>query len=361
MELVKSTYKKGDCIYLLKDLTGIIKEVTVDEKERLIAQGVSYSEMISKEHPLSKEINDIFLKSVNDNAKNLAKLVGIITEETYRQYGENMIIVSLARAGSPVGVLMKRYAMYKYGKDIPHYSISIIRGKGIDENALNYIREKHPNGNMAFVDGWTGKGSITFELRKAIAEYNKKHNTNINDGLIVLADPACKSKIFGTREDICIPNACLNSTVSGLVSRTIHNPDLIGEKDFHGAKYFADLKDDDFSNEFIDIIEKEFTSEDKHMEAAVPLEEYVDSQLKYVMKNYDETDPTRIKLSIGESSRALLRRKPKVLIVGDRTNPHLAFVLHLATVKGIPIVEDPQIGYECVSVLEPKEKIACTQ
>lgn len=360
MELVKTTYKPDDCVFLLKDLTDVIKEVTVEEKERLIAQGVNYSEMISKEHPLSKEINDIFLNSVNANAKALAKLVGIITETAYKEYGENMVIVSLARAGSPVGVLMKRYAMYKYKKDIPHYSISIIREKGIDENALNYIREKHPDGNIAFVDGWTGKGSITSELKKAITQYNEKYNTNINDGLIVLADPACKSKIFGTREDICIPNACLNSTVSGLVSRTIHNTDLIGEKDFHGAKYFADLKDDDFSNDFIEIIEKEFTPEDKAINLKPPVDEYVDTQLDYIMKRYDETDVTRIKLSIGESSRALLRRKPKILIVKDKTNPNLAFVLHLATIKNIPIVEDTHIGYECISVLEPKEKMTCT-
>ncbi len=42
---------------------------------------------------------------------------------------------------------------------------------------------------------------------------------------------------FGTREDFLIPSACLNSTVSGLVSRTVLNDDLIGPADFHGAKF----------------------------------------------------------------------------------------------------------------------------
>ncbi|MET7778785.1 cysteine protease StiP domain-containing protein, partial [Streptomyces sp. NPDC005388] len=31
------------------------------------------------------------------------------------------------------------------------------------------------------------------------------------------------------------PSACLNSTVSGLISRTVLRSDLVGEYDFHGA------------------------------------------------------------------------------------------------------------------------------
>ncbi|MDQ9827271.1 tellurite-like stress resistance cysteine protease StiP, partial [Acinetobacter baumannii] len=58
---------------------------------------------------------------------------------------------------------------------------------------------------------------------------------NISSDLAVLADPARLSAIAGTRNDVCIPNACLNSTISGLVSRTILNRNLIGENDYHGA------------------------------------------------------------------------------------------------------------------------------
>ena len=47
--------------------------------------------------------------------------------------------------------------------------------------------------------------------------------------------------MFGTREDYLIPSACLNSTVSGLVSRTVFNTDHIGPDDFHGAKFYAEL------------------------------------------------------------------------------------------------------------------------
>lgn len=349
--LVKSTFKKDDCIYLLKDLTGIIKEVSIDEKEKLIAQGVNYSEMISKEYPVSDEINSIFKKTLDENADALAYYTGVIAEEIYRRGQENSIIVSLARAGSPVGALIKRYLKYKYNVEIPHYSISIIRDKGIDENALNYILEHHPNGIMTFVDGWTGKGSITRELKKAISSYNEKHGTNISDDLAVLADPAKLSAISGTKKDICIPNACLNSTVSGLVSRTIHNTDLIGPNDFHGAKVFSDLVDDDLTNYFLDEVEKHFTKEDKSMVPETD-PQYVKNVISKLEKEFPMADVNKVKLSIGESSRALLRRKPYILLVKNMDNPDLSFVLHLARQKGVEIRQYDTFDYECISLLK---------
>ena len=39
----------------------------------------------------------------------------------------------------------------------------------------------------------------------------------------VLEDPGSCVRVYGTREDYLIPSACLNSTVSGLISRTVLN------------------------------------------------------------------------------------------------------------------------------------------
>lgn len=351
MEVIRSTFKDNDCIYLLKDLTGVIKETTLEEKERLISQGVNYSEMISKEYPISDEINEIFKVTLDKNADKLAYYIGVIAEEIYRRGEENAIVVSLARAGSPVGALVKRYIKKKYGVEVPHYSISIIRDKGIDENALDYIRENHPNGVMTFVDGWTGKGSITRELHKAIKQYNEKNGTNISDDLAVLADPAKLSAIAGTKKDICIPNACLNSTVSGLVSRTIHNSDLIGENDFHGAKIFDYLANQDMTNYFLDVVEEHFTMEDKPMEYMID-KDYVKQVIEKLGKEFPMADINKVKLSIGESSRALLRRKPYVLLVKNKNNPDLSFVLHLAEEKGVKVMEYDTMDYECISLLQ---------
>lgn len=349
--LVPTTFKNDDCIYLLKDLTHIIKEVTIEEKEKLIAQGVNYSEMISKEYPVSDEINNIFVDLLDKNKYDLAKYIAIISQQSYSIYGKNIILVSLARAGSPVGVLMKRYFKFKYNMDVPHYSISIIRDKGIDENALNYIREQHPNGNLAFIDGWTGKGSITKELNKSITLYNQKYRTNISDNLIVIADPAKKSGISGTKKDICIPNACLNSTVSGLVSRTIHNKDLIGPNDFHGGKFFKSLKDQDYTNYFIDTIVECFDKTDYHETRSKDLD-YVNRVINKLNSDFGPLDNSKIKLSIGESSRALLRRIPKIILVKNFDDPNLEFILHLAKEKNVEVKQYNTLDYACISLLK---------
>lgn len=352
MDLIKSTFKPEDCICLLKDLTGKIKEVSLEEKEKRINQGISYSEMITKEYPMSEEVNEIFHSMLYRKAKDIAHYVGVIAEEIYRRGESNAIIVSLARAGTPIGVLIKRYISNKYGVKIPHYSISIIRGKGIDINALDYIIESNPKGEITFVDGWTGKGSITKELQKAIQEYNDKHNTHISDDIAVLADPAYKSTIAGTKKDVCIPNACLNSTVSGLLSRTIHNKDYIGETDFHGAIRFDDLSKYDYTNIFLDLIESKFTYEDKVVEDKID-KGYVDRVIDNLKVDFPLADINKVKLSIGETSRALLRRKPYIILVRDKKNPDLSFVLHLAEEKGVEIREYNKMGmYECIALLK---------
>ena len=167
MKVVEHSYGK-ECEILLKDLTGVIKEITIEEKEELIRSGISYSEMISKEGIPSDEIKSIFFNMLKDSKRELAAYIGKISEEIYIAKGDNLVLVSLARAGTPYGILIKRYLKLRYNIDIKSYSVSIIRGKGIDFNALKYILKNNQRCNIQFVDGWTGKGSIIGELKKTI-------------------------------------------------------------------------------------------------------------------------------------------------------------------------------------------------
>ena len=305
INLVRHSYK-GDCIFLLKDLTDKIKEITIEEKEELIRSGVSYSEMISKESIPSKDIKNIFLNILNRDKKLIAYYVAKISEIIYRQKGNKLVIVSLARAGTPYGILIRKYLKLKYKVDIPHYSISIIRDKGIDSNALKYILSEHREANIQFVDGWTGKGSITKELNKSIDDFNNKNKTNIDSSLAVISDPAKLCKVCGTREDFGIATCCLNSTVSGLISRTIHNEKYIGKNDFHGAKTLYYLKDQDYSQYFIDEINNEFNKiniDYKNLVLEIEDKEYSMKIVNKIRELYDVNNINNIKLSVGESAR----------------------------------------------------------
>lgn len=351
---VKGTYTKDECIFLLKDVTHEVKEVTIEEKEKLIKSGINYSEMLSKEKGIEPKYQNLFVKLLNANSNNLAEYIGILAEGIYKDKGENVIVVSLARAGTPFGILVKDYLKYKYNINVPHYSISIIRGKGIDENALLYIINKHPNSKLQFVDGWTGKGSITRELSKSITKFNKEYNTNISCDLAVVADPAHISKICGTRKDIIIPNCCINSTVSGLVSRTYHNTKTIGEYDFHGAEVYLNLQNEDYSRYFLETIRNSIISLNKKL---IPIFRksdwnYVNNSIDTVSNEFNIKDKNKIKLSIGESSRVLLRRSPRCLLIKHLDNPNVQHLIEMAKDKKVSIIKYDKTDYEAISLIK---------
>ena len=356
INLVRHSYK-GDCIFLLKDLTDKIKEITIEEKEELIRSGVSYSEMISKESIPSKDIKNIFLNILNRDKKLIAYYVAKISEIIYRQKGNKLVIVSLARAGTPYGILIRKYLKLKYKVDIPHYSISIIRDKGIDSNALKYILSEHREANIQFVDGWTGKGSITKELNKSIDDFNNKNKTNIDSSLAVISDPAKLCKVCGTREDFGIATCCLNSTVSGLISRTIHNEKYIGKNDFHGAKTLYYLKDQDYSQYFIDEINNEFNKiniDYKNLVLEIEDKEYSMKIVNKIRELYDVNNINNIKLSVGESARVLLRRDPRVVLVKNKSDKNVEHIIKLADEKGVKIIEYKDSDYNCISIINEK-------
>ncbi|MGL4873888.1 MAG: cysteine protease StiP domain-containing protein [Clostridium sp.] len=342
---MRSSYK-DDCIFLLKELD--IKEITIEEKEKLISEGVSYSEMISKEKEPSKEIMDIFYEMVEKDKKEIALYVSKIAEIMYKEKGDNLVIVSLARAGTPIGILVRKYIKEKYNKDIPHYSVSIIRGSGIDKNAIEHILKENPKGKIQFVDGWTGKGSITKELKKSMKEYE-----SISPELAVLVDPAKLCRIYGTREDFGLATSCLNSTVSGLISRTIYNESYIKEKDFHGAKYLEYLSDKDVSNYFIKEIVSEFKNVGK---IDLSLEEidldYADTLTNEIKEKFVVKNINKIKLSVGETARVLLRRNPKVILVKDLEDKNIRHILKLSEERMVDVKIFDCKGYNCISIIE---------
>lgn len=356
INLVKHSYN-DDCIFLLKDLTNEIKEITIKEKEELIRSGINYSEMISKENKPSGDVKNIFLNMVKRDKKIIAYYVAKISEMVYRNKGNDLVIVSLARAGTPYGILIKKYLKFKYNIKVPHYSISIIRGKGVDTNALKYILSKHKEGKIQFIDGWTGKGSITKELDKSINKFNEENNTNIDNSLAVISDPAKLCSICGTREDFGIATCCLNSTVSGLVSRTIHNEKYIGKDDFHGAKTLYYLKDDDYSQYFIDEIFEMFKDIkicEEDLKIEIEDKEYSIDITNKIRQLYDVSNINNIKLSIGESARVLLRRDPKIVLVKNKNDRNIEHIIKLAEEKGVEVIEYKFSDYNCISIINEK-------
>lgn len=329
---MQSSYNSSDVTLLLKDITGLVKPLSTEKREELIQGGFHYSEMLPLEYKPTEKYIDAYNVSLNNYAQITADAVCQVSEKIYSAKGKNIVLVSLARAGIPIGILIKHYLSNKYKIDVPHYGISIIRGRGIDHNAMKHILNNHIPQDLQFIDGWIGKGAITKELASALKDYPE-----VSKELAVLADPANITDLCGTHEDILIPSSCLNCTISGLISRTFFRDDIVGPLDFHGAACFKELLNEDVSYEFINTIENYFdfsTTAQNLPKGQSGLEE-----VKSIAEKFNITDINFIKPGIGEATRVLLRRVPWKLLINekDKDDPALLHLLRLAEEKHVPI------------------------
>lgn len=344
---MRTSYAEDDVVLLLKDITGMVQPQPTEERERLIQAGRHYCEMLPIEYVPTLEYMAAYRDALENFAGATAAAVGILADKIMSQKGREVVLVSLARAGIPIGILLKRYIKKKYGTSVKHYSISIIRGRGIDDNAMKYLLDRYPAENLLFVDGWIGKGAIQRELEKEIARYE-----GVSPEIAVLADPANVTELCGTHRDILIPSSCLNCTVSGLVSRTFLREDIIGKRDFHGAVYYGELRDSDLSYAFIEAIEREFVMENEpdnvHV-AGTGMEEVCE-----IADLFSVDDIHFIKPGIGETTRVLLRRVPwKVLIdTRHRGDAALAHIVRLAKEKGVPVQYFPLRHYKACGIIK---------
>lgn len=375
---MRSSYKKEDVTMLLKDITGLVKPQPTEERERLIQSGRHYSEMLPVEYVPTQKYMEVYKAALRNFAQPTALAVGRVSDKIIQARGKEVVLVSLARAGIPIGILIKHFIWQKYRLEVPHYAISIIKGRGIDDNAMNYLLKQYQPRQLLFVDGWIGKGAILDELRQAVEAYE-----GVSPELAVAADPANVTALCGTHEDILIPSSCLNCTVSGLVSRTVLREDIIGPNDFHGAVYYGELADADLSYEFLDAIEQWFPrdvqrkvqqsktehSKTEHSKAAqLPSDQlqtekqqasaaasgYGIDEVRALAEVFGVSELQLIKPGIGETTRVLLRRVPwKVLIDARyRNNPELGHIVRLAEEKQVPIEFYPLRHYKCCGIIK---------
>lgn len=345
---MRSSYSQEDVCLLLKDITGIVTPLPTRERERLIQSGKHYCEMLPIEYVPTEAYMEAYDDALQNYAATTAAAIGRLADKIIAGKGGSVVLVSLARAGIPIGILLKRYIKWKYGISVMHYSISIIRGRGIDDNAMKYILERHSPGELLFVDGWIGKGAILGQLKQAVAPY-----TGVSDELAVVADPAGVTGLCGTHDDILIPSSCLNCTVSGLISRTFLRDDVIGPADFHGAVYYGELKDADLSESFLREITSHFQRDYPAEPEKILRHEGVE-EVREIAKHFNIDDINLIKPGIGETTRVLLRRVPwKILVNKDNRNDNsLNHIIRLAEEKQVSVEYYSLSNYKTCGIIK---------
>ncbi|MCC3654320.1 phosphoribosyltransferase domain-containing protein [Streptomyces sp. S07_1.15] len=364
-----SSYRPDEVGWLLQDLSAVPLEAPVEEREEAVQRGgAHYAESLPVEYQPSEDYQRLFRTALDTSAARIARAVGTVTETLLAERAGRgtgrPVLVSLARAGTPVGILMRRWALHAHGLDLPHYAVSIVRGRGIDTTALRWLAEHHDPADAVFVDGWTGKGAITRELAAAIEDFTRTTGiTGFDPEIAVLADPGGCVRTYGTREDFLIPSACLNSTVSGLVSRTVLRADLVGPDDFHGAKFYRELAGSDVSGHFLDAVSARF-GEVAERAAADAAELLSDTgraptwegwaAVERISEQYGIHDVNLVKPGVGETTRVLLRRVPWRVLARRGAGADLDHIRLLAEQRGVPVEEVGELPYSCVGLIHPR-------
>lgn len=358
------SYPAHEVRFLLNILQ--IQPTTVEEKERLIQSGKQhYSSMLSAEHPPSATHLQHYELAMQLGAARMAKEVQQLGNRLLQLYApEPVILVSLVRAGVPLGVLLRDYL----AAHVPcyHYGISIIRDRGIDYAALNDIIRLHGAERIVFVDGWTGKGAISRELMQSLQKYPKLWDTDSGlPRLVVLSDLAGCAWLAASQDDWLIPSGVLGSVISGLISRSVLSEHAAPDT-WHGCIQYHTLAEHDRSNQFIQRIRQLMQQQPEHhaclwnTQQREQQQRHCQQTIDWLEQHYQVQQINHIKPSIAEATRAVLRRVPERILLRDAEHPSTQLLRHFAKQQQVKIdVLGDLLGpYQAVTLIQtmPKDR-----
>ena len=360
--LFTGSYTPDDVQFLLKPMS--MPDTPVHIKEALIQSGKKhYSEMLTHESLPPEDYLPLFYRAMALNQDRMAEHLLLLAEGILATRPQGITLVSLARAGTPVGVLLKHVLKRHYNIQVDHYSISILRDIGIDQNALRTILQKHTSESLVFVDGWTGKGVIARQLATSLQAFAVSDGIPIPPELYVLTDLSGWAAVAASSEDYLIPSCILNATISGLVSRSFYDKYTTSPTDFHGCLYYEQFARHDLSNYFIkailarvDVIQQVFRSGlGVRPSNRQQLQTLSQQFLLRIAERYGITHHNYIKPGIGEATRVLLRREAQLLLLQDLDSEATRHLHWLAESKSIPIAVIKDLPYRAVALIKEIE------
>ncbi len=356
-EPFSGSYAAGEVSFLMRRMQ--LETTTLEQREKLIQSGQRhYSEMIGPEDAPTRGRMKLFRESLASNGLRMAKDISVLAAGMAASaVNGELTVVSIARAGTPIGVLLwHRLRQIAPHLKLKHYSISVIRDRGVDFAALRWIMARHSPASLRFVDGWTGKGTIADELRISIAGWSEAP-PDLDSGLWVPLDVCGAATFAASSQDYLIPSTLLGGTLSGLVSRSVLPSGEEGGDAFHGCVPLDSLRRYDLSRWFI--------GEVLSLLAEIPQQESAPNAcagparreetalcLELMLARHQLSDRNRIKLGIGETVRVLLRRLPHTIWLGGRTNPTDAdLIRRLASLRNVPVVTEDDLAFDAIAVI----------
>ena len=378
-----ANYGSGN--YLASDVTVLldivakdaVADVPVSQKEALIQNGQRhYSDMLTLEDAPSAMHEQLYIQALEQGTARTATDIANLAYTLHRIFQPTvsdehpLVLVSLVRAGLPIGVLLQRAladTQSNYALPSVHYGISIIRDRGLDPLALQMLLDAYPDSPIVFVDGWTGKGAIYQELTRSLETFSDSSHPNFTNifhqgaeviPLLTLADPAGVAWLSASEEDWLIPSGLLNSTVSGLISRSLYTEPQSG---LHRSVFYDNLVEADHSLAFIDCINVA-----RHNLSIAPQCLPTFKQPRYQTANlidklaadYGITNRNRIKPTIAEATRAILRRDPERILLATAEHPDTTLLRHLCKQRNIivSVLGDKILPYQAITLIKQRSK-----
>lgn len=351
--MLSGSYSPSDVTFLLEPLS--MELTTVADKEAAIQSGRRhYSEMLSPESAPDARYLELFDAAMDRNLARFAADVLVLAAMIDRARPSGAVtLLSLARAGTPVGVILARLLRERFDRDVAHYAISIIRDRGIDENALRFVLSRHAPDSVVFVDGWTGKGVIARELVRSLDAFRELSGVALDAGLAAVSDLCGRAAHAPSHEDYLIPSSILGGVISGLVSRSVLN-EQVRPGGFHGCMRLDHLAEHDRSRWFVDRVAGAARGIEPRRATAPPAPpaEIFRAREAYVgaLAREHHVSPFLIKPGIGEATRVLLRRAPGLVLLADAADPDTAHLVLLARERGVVLREDPAMPFRAVSI-----------
>lgn len=352
------SYAPDEVTFLLRRLH--LETTPLEQREQQIQSGLShYSEMIGPEDAPTRERLRLFRQCLVTNGARMATDIATLADALAASaVNGELTIVSIARAGTPVGVLLlHRLQQTAPHLRLAHYSISVIRDRGVDLIALSWIMARHAPSSLRFVDGWTGKGTIANELQCSLCSW-KHAPAELHPGLWVPLDVCGVATYAASSQDYLIPSTLLGGTISGLVSRSVLPRGE--ESQLHGCVSLDHLRRHDLSRWFIrklialmaDILPSAtpiLNASGGASRHAVALRCLADVLIRHGL-----TDANRVKLGIGETVRVLLRRLPQVVCLSPDTHAADAHMIRrLAGLRAVPVETVSGLAFDALAVIAP--------
>ena len=254
--------------------------------------------------------------------------------------GKTPLLIGILRAGLFVSVGLSR-RMAQLGQGLaPVAAIGLFHEAGFDQQALNLALKDYPGAFPVFVDGWTGRGVVANELRRAYAAWNNKpEGLPETPVLATLVDPGHHGDLWGTDRDALVECAHFSAPeVLGFSRAFITDPDAV----WSAYRYPEAYRNQGLIKAWLNVFESAPVFEEHGAAAPQKLPELLEE-----IADLTGTEPSQWKVNVNEVVRTFVNRQPKQVLLGitkGEAEEGLPSLLDLAQKNAVPVNYTPRLG-----------------